>query len=648
MNAALCLALLALTSATPPSRNDTCRVRHLSKPTAPSGLSFNASQATYEIYHKVVNHKAFDFASVSGDIFRRDGEVAGVILTSARTRGGLALNLTGRLQVFANRTDETEPFWASFNRSKGSGWMPLFKDCFYFPEQWFYGYVLRTSDISIGLFMRVRLNPCDGDLAEIFEGNHRCDEETTACVPLDVSGKFGGGYRCVCRPGYFYPLVAENFSNAGFSGLSANDGIDTLRCVQEPPQKCGPSGLCGVSIDFYLKSIIFAIHLGCMLLTIILGIFVFRHRKSKAISTGMWTILEIILLGACILYSAIFVNFSERSLWRCLVEPWAREMGFIICYGAVILKLYRHLIEFRTRKAHRWVVKDTDLLKYLLIMALSVFAYMAAYTASAMDFVVRERFDLFVDGRTRRGLRYRACKPLWADFVTQLGELAILVFGIHLSYATRNARTQFHERSFLCAAISIELAVSAIYYVARIVVMPGLHPNHVLVIGSARTIFSTTCTLLLVFVPKFWYQQKQVRSLGQEYSCRFPWDACKAQDANAHGPLTGNNSDVDVGEITLADMSPDDIRAELKRLYLQLEILKSKTICRDNPHISKRRGGRKPAHRRFSLQNLHAKKGGNRNEESVTEPEPSRTPEDSVCSTEGPSTIYCDLVSTPC
>lgn len=75
-----------------------------------------------------------------------------------------------------------------------------------------------------------------------------------------------------------------------------------------------------------------------------------------------------------------------------------------------------------------------------------------------------------------------------------------------------------------------------------------------------------------------------------------------SQDVNAHGPLTGNNSDADVGEVTLADMSPDDIRAELKRLYMQLEIFKNKTICRDNPHISKRRGGRKAAHRRFSLQ----------------------------------------------
>jgi hypothetical protein len=43
-------------------------------------------------------------------------------------------------------------------------------------------------------------------------------------------------------------------------------------------------------------------------------------------------------------------------------------------------------------------------------------------------------------------------------------------------------------------------------------------------------------------------------------------------------------------------------QAELKRLYTQLEVLRNKTIRADNPHISKRRGGRKVAHRRFSLQ----------------------------------------------
>ena len=44
------------------------------------------------------------------------------------------------------------------------------------------------------------------------------------------------------------------------------------------------------------------------------------------------------------------------------------------------------------------------------------------------------------------------------------------------------------------------------------------------------------------------------------------------------------------------------IQEELQRVYTQLHVLKMKTLRKDNPHISKRRGGRKSTHRRFSLQ----------------------------------------------
>lgn len=107
------------------------------------------------------------------------------------------------------------------------------------------------------------------------------------------------------------------------------------------------------------------------------------------------------------------------------------------------MKLYRHLIEFRTRKAHRWVVKDTDLLKYLFVMILSVLAYMAAYTSITLNFM-QENYSLLYKGITSEGVHYEACKPLWWDYVTELGEMTILIFGIHLSYASRNARTQFN------------------------------------------------------------------------------------------------------------------------------------------------------------------------------------------------------------
>lgn len=51
----------------------------------------------------------------------------------------------------------------------------------------------------------------------------------------------------------------------------------------------------------------------------------------------------------------------------------------------------------------------------------------------------------------------------------------------------------------------------------------------------------------------------------------------------------------------------------------------------------------------YHFQNLHGKhkeKERHKPQEEVTECEPSRTPEDSVCSNEGPSAVYADLPST--
>ncbi|CAG0908059.1 unnamed protein product, partial [Darwinula stevensoni] len=94
--------------------------------------------------------------------------------------------------------------------------------------------------------------------------------------------------------------------------------------------------------------------------------------------------------------------------------------------------------------------------------------------------------------------------------------------------------------------------------------------------------------------------------------------------------------------------------AELKRLYTQLQIMHNKTLRQDNPHISKRRGGRKPTHRRFSLQVKHRRsRGGNGSRagghgHGAEDPADggSRTPENSVCSNDGDTAVYPDGPST--
>lgn len=130
-----------------------------------------------------------------------------------------------------------------------------------------------------------------------------------------------------------------------------------------------------------------------------------------------------------------------------------------------------------------------------------------------------------------------------------------------------------------------------------------------------RSQLTNTVALGLVFLPKLLHSQKKVRGMNMSFIGQ--WIIVRTCVCNGFAPSQGINEsafrsgtsagphlsagDPDIGEVTLSEMNPEEIRKELKRLYTQLEILKNKTLRLDNPHISKRRGGRK-THRRFSLQ----------------------------------------------
>lgn len=77
-----------------------------------------------------------------------------------------------------------------------------------------------------------------------------------------------------------------------------------------------------------------------------------------------------------------------------------------------------------------------------------------------------------------------------------------MVFGIHLSYACRNATTQFQERRFLCLAIVVEATVSGAFYVLRIVYSRSLHPDYSFLAYFTRSQLTSTVVLLVIFTPK--------------------------------------------------------------------------------------------------------------------------------------------------
>ncbi|XP_041450643.1 uncharacterized protein LOC111076968 isoform X3 [Drosophila obscura] len=535
---------------------------------------------------------------------------------------------------------------AAWNSSDGTQeWGAPFRDCNLLTRRWLWPFRISFTEHRIKIvaaaFIAADEDVCNDGLEEVFGRRHGCDRNTTFCLLTENKpAATRDVYTCLCRESFYLP----NSTLQGFRGdiVELSEGYDNYSCIPCPGgcTNCDQHGVClnfheeeALNMDACLRLLVAIVLGACILCCVVLGVIVFRQRKSKAIASGMWTVLETILLGIVLLYASVAVHFFPASTERCLLEPWLRELGFITCYGAIILKLYRHLVDFRTRKAHRWVLRDVDLLKYLGAMVFAVVCYMSAFTASSLDLLENAQLESLREASTN------TCHPLKWELVTQTSEILILCFGLHLSIASRNANTQFRERQFLVTALTLEFLVSSSFYFLRFVYLPEMSPSAILLALFVRSQLTNSFALGLIFVPKLWYQHKQGAS----------HDAGQRLGGGYAGLCLG---DPDIGELTISEMSPEDIRAELKRLYTQLEIMKNKTLRQDNPHISKRRGGRKAGHRRFSLQKkgskdkaLSAKHRSNKHHQDIeiTEAEPSRTPEDSVCSAEGPTDTYAEI-----
>ncbi|XP_046543762.1 probable G-protein coupled receptor 158 [Haliotis rubra] len=487
----------------------------------------------------------------------------------------------------------------------------------------FKGAVLFDIDL-----LSLEINQCAND-DSLFANTHTCRPPTAKCVHIPGNGLRWASYRCECSQ-EACDQIDENDKNLDgklmektylFRNVSDNHTQD----------QCLP---CIAVYNILLRGIPLGIQSFCMTIALVIGIVIVRLRKTKVMRSSMWILLEMILVGALLLYATVVIQYFEPTTLTCIMVPWFRECGFAIVYGALVLKVYRILAEFQSRKAHRVHVRDKDLLKYLTVIIIVVIGYMAAWTAVNVDHL-SENATLLAVGKTEDQLTYTMCKSHWWDYVIELSEFLFLCFGVYLCYCVRSAPSDYSERRCISVAICYEAFFSTIFYILKHLWWYTLHPDYMFLMSFLRCQLTVTVVLLLILGPKLWYAH---RPLDDDHMRNRAYSQSDVQDSIAPETMKLNvgissNGDVDVGEISLAEMDPEDIRAELKRLYTQLQIYKTKAMRKDNPHISKRRGGRKQTHRRFSLQAFHHKHR-HHHDHSEHEHEMSKTPEESTNSAE--------------
>uniref|UniRef100_A0A8C5ES40 Probable G-protein coupled receptor 158 n=1 Tax=Gouania willdenowi TaxID=441366 RepID=A0A8C5ES40_GOUWI len=454
----------------------------------------------------------------------------------------------------------------------------------------FYGLKSNSAPEFRGV-VRVDVNLQDVDIDQCssngwFAGTHRCNLTSMECTPLIGHGFVLDKYKCQCRRGFYHPsrVALNGFKSRQKPEHDVSDLSSKCLPCRDGCPFCRDDMPCLVQEDGALRRAVASFQGLCMVLDLACMMVVYHLRKNKCIRASGLILLETILFGALLLYFPVVTVFFNPSVFRCILLRWVRLLGFAIMYGTVILKLYRVLKVFLSRTAQRTpYMTGWRVLGLLAVILLVVLWFLVAWTSAVCQNPELSQ-SLIAVGLTPEGLQFSMCLLDRWDHMMAVAEFMFLLWGVYLCYAVRTIPSAFHEPRYIAVAIYNELLISAIFHIIRFALVPGLHPDWMLMLYFAHTHLTVTVTLGLLLIPKFLSKGTQARD-------DIATEAFEEElDMGRSGSYLNNSITSAWSEHSL---DPEDIRDELKKLYAQLEVYKRKKMLANNPHLQKKRNSKK-------------------------------------------------------
>ncbi|XP_070834341.1 metabotropic glycine receptor [Chaetodon trifascialis] len=445
--------------------------------------------------------------------------------------------------------------------------------------------------------IRVDVNIQDIDLNQCAQGDgwfadtHECNRTTMECIPIPGRGFRLGQYCCRCKEGYYNPEIGPQNQGVDADGGPVNRSDGGGACYPNMPiclpcwpgcKSCQDGAPCWVQEAWLLRASVLAIQGVFMFLIFVSMLVAYRHRRNRRIRASGLLLLETILFGSLLLYFPVFIMYFKPSTFRCILLRWVRMLGFSIVYGTVTLKMYRVLKVFLSRTAQRMpYMSSLHLLRILGVMLMTVSWFLCAWTVGVLQ--NRDRnIPVFITTTTSDGEGFNLCYLDRWDYMMAVAELLFLCWGSSLWTAVRPVPSAFHEPRYMGIAIHNELLLSTMFHLFRFT-FPSLHPDWMLLLSFTHTHVTITVTLALLFIPKFLYVSKPGR---EEIAAEVYEDEV---DLRRSGSYLNSSFHSAWSEHSV---DPDDFRDELKKLYAQLEVHKTKKMTANNPHLSKKRSSR--------------------------------------------------------
>ncbi|XP_033626735.1 probable G-protein coupled receptor CG31760 [Asterias rubens] len=460
-------------------------------------------------------------------------------------------------------------------------------------------YFKGTSGLDIDL-RAIDINQCPEDPNEpndrneknIFAGSDRCHNDSQECIFLKDQGFRRGTYQCKCRAGFYFPLAFSNPpGDTYFNGTDMEAEYDAF--TKNKPNSynemvCKPCGAgCDTCVDgrscrfphnWTVRMVLLILQCITMGCTLPLFIFTIYNRDVKVVKAASPVLLRIILVGSLFLYCPVLVSFYEPTVVTCMLLQWFKEVGFSILFGALLLKTWRISVVFRVRSAARVRITDVDLMKRLgLIVAVSIF-YLIVRSVIAPPKVETET--------SLDKLKAEQCKYDWWDYAANIAELVLLLWGVRLCYVVRKAPSEFNESRFISWAIYNETMLSLFLCVATFFLQDLANPDLIYIIWFLYSQLTTTVVLALLFGSKIYLV---IQGKGDKTESRIKTATTAFRQRTWDNSLSSQGLMAKTSSSEMEKpLNQRDIEDELKRLYTQLEQLKTRNMVVGNPHLTRK------------------------------------------------------------
>ncbi|XP_060523083.1 probable G-protein coupled receptor CG31760 isoform X2 [Cylas formicarius] len=419
----------------------------------------------------------------------------------------------------------------------------------------------------------------------VFHGSHKCHNVTSECIfkpPMNGAPWSRGRYQCRCRRGYYSPYHGGLFNGTlvevaweEYLENSTNSWETIFQCRKCAPgcHFCTDPSPCLATYHWPFRITLLSVSISCVFCTLVLNVYMFKHRKLKVFKVASPIFLSITLLGCATMYLEMAAIFPVLDMYSCIATKWTRHLGFCITYTALLMKTWRVSLTYRVKSAHKVKLTDKQLLQWMVPILLVMLIYLGTWTLS--DTPTAEEI---VDND---GLRFKQCAYNWWDHSLAIGEVLFLAWGVRVCYNVRNAESLYNEARLISYAIYNIAIVNIMMIAFHLFIFPRAGPDIKYFLGFIRTQLSTTTTTALVFGPKV---IRVLRGQGDQ------WDN-RARSRGVTASFSLNGIGLVPEEAPDLYQENEELKEEIQKLAAQIEFMKIVHMEMNNRHIKPKAGG---------------------------------------------------------